>query len=80
MSEKSRDLTATEAIKKIKAMEKAGEVKKFIKGDGRSTVNEAADKAIDKIKEAKGKKKEKKESKAEKVEEKPKEKKKTPSR
>lgn len=74
--EKSRDLTATEAINKIKSMEKVGEVRTFSKGDSRKTVNDAADNAIDKIKDGKGKKpkSEKKDKKSKK------EKKKTPGR
>lgn len=75
--EKSRDLTATEAINKIKALDKVGDVKKFAKGDSRKTVNDAADAMIDKIKDGKPKKSEKK---SEKKEEPKKEKKKTPSR
>lgn len=73
--EKSRDLTATEAINKIKALEKAGEVKKFTKGDGRKTVNDAAEAMIDKIKDGKVEKKLSK-----KDDDSKKEKKKTPSR
>jgi hypothetical protein len=75
--EKSRDLTATEAINKIKALEKVGEVRKFAKGDSRKTVNDAAESTIDKIKDAKSTKKE---AKSEKKDEPKKEKKKTPSR
>lgn len=75
--EKSRDLTATEAINKIKVLEKAGEVKKFTKGDSRKTVNDAAETMIDKIKDGKS---DKKETKAEKEDEPKKEKKKTPLR
>ena len=76
--EKSRDLTATEAIAKIKALEKVGEVRKFAKGDSRKTVNDAAEAMIDKIKDGKASKKSDK--KAKKEEPKEKKKKKTPSR
>jgi len=74
--EKSRDLTATEAITKIKALDKVGDIRKFAKGDSRKTVNDAAEDMIDKIKDGKAEKKEKKASK----DEPKKEKKKTPSR
>jgi len=55
--EKSRDLTALEAINKIKSMEKVGEVRKFAKGDSRKTVNDTVETIIDKIKDGRGKKK-----------------------
>ena len=62
-SEKSLDFTATESIKKIKSMTKAGDVKSFVKGDGRKTVNDAAEAQIDSLKSAKVDKKSKKDGK-----------------
>ena len=50
MSDKSRDLTATEAINQIKGMDKAGDIRKFAKGDSRKTVNDAVEKTIDGLK------------------------------
>jgi hypothetical protein len=61
-SEKSLDFTASESIKKIKSMAKAGDVKSFVKGDGRKTVCEAAESQIDTLKSAKEKKKDKKDT------------------
>lgn len=75
MNEKSRDLTATEAINAIKGMDKAGDIRKFAKGDSRKTVNDAVEKVIDTIKSSKGGKKSSSSSEGEK-----KEKKSTPSR
>ena len=53
----SNNLTATEAIKKVKAMDDAGEVKKFTKGDERKTVYSAAEKQLDVIASGESKKK-----------------------
>jgi hypothetical protein len=74
--EKSKDITASEAVNIIKSMDKAGDIKKFAKGDGRKTVADAAEARIDAIKA----KKEKKSAKSETKEETKKEAKKTPSR
>ena len=48
--EKSKDLTAVEAIKKIKSFDKVGEMRNFAKSDSRKTVTDAVDAAAVKIK------------------------------
>lgn len=75
--DKSKDLTASEAVNIIKAMDKAGDIKKYVKGDGRKTVADAAEARIDAIK---AKKEAKKSPKAEAKAEAKAEPKKTPSR
>lgn len=52
---KSRDLTATEAIKEIKSLTKVGDIRSFAKGDSRKTVNDAVEATIDKLKTSKSK-------------------------
>lgn len=76
---KSRDLTAAEAVKELKKLEKVGDIRSFVKGDTRSTVNTEAEKRVDSIKSKPKAKKAAVEAKPAK-DEKPAEKKTTPSR
>jgi hypothetical protein len=50
---KSKEMTATEAIKKVKSFEKVGDLRKFAKGDTRKTVLDAVDTRTEKIKSQK---------------------------
>lgn len=53
---RSKDVTATEAIKKIKSFTKVGDVRSYAKGDTRKTVSDAVDSAAIKIKSNRGQK------------------------
>lgn len=57
---KSRNFTYGDAVNEIKKIDSVGDIKKFIKKDGRVTVNNAADKRIKFLKEQKDEKKAKK--------------------
>lgn len=57
--EKSGSLTASEAVRMIKSIETAGDVKSFVRGDDRKTVSAAADARIQELKSKKKDKKDK---------------------